>query len=153
MAQKPDEDYLLATLQSLGEESLERIFRMLALIYESDMIHVVYDRLTDFEQDADIKANALELLDNVLEAELFRAVAPLFDEGQSRGALEDFHRSVLLEDFLKGQDRWLAVVSIFLIIALEVKELYPLIEAVKHSSVPIVREAAEIATIKTGQRS
>lgn len=145
-----EEEYLLATLRAVQEESLERVFRMLALIYESDMIHVVYDRIHDFEQDQDVKANALELLENVLEPELARTLVPIFDRRHRFSREERIDCKPVLEDFLKGGDRWLTVIAVFLIAALNQKQFCPLVSDLKHSSVPILREAAEIASLRFG---
>ncbi len=147
---RPEEDYLLATLQAIREESLERIFRLLALLYDSDIIHVIYDRLVELNSDKHVKANALELLENVLEPELCRALCPLFDESQwERMQKKDLDEVV--GEFLESRDRWLIVCAIFLIVELHLERFYSRLEDVVHSQVPIVREAAEIALLKTKQ--
>ena len=142
------EDYLLATLQAILEESLERIFRLLALLYDSDIIHVIYDRLIEIDPDKHVKANALELLENVVEPELYRALSPILDEAQWEGAQKkDF--DAVIGEFLESRDRWLTICAVFLMIELGLTQFYSKLQEIVRSQVPIVREAAEIAVAKT----
>ncbi|MBI4358489.1 MAG: hypothetical protein HY584_04245 [Candidatus Omnitrophica bacterium] len=146
----PQEDYLLATLQAIQEENLERIFRLLGLLYDGDVIRVIYDRLVEMEPDKHVKANALELLENALEPELARVLCPILDEGEwaemRKKSLDD-----VVREFLELQDRWLTVCGVFLIVELHLKDFYSMLNYMVQSRVPIVREAAEVALMKTTQ--
>ncbi len=143
----PEEDYLLATLKAMEEEGLERIFRLLALIYESDVIHVIYDRLIEIEVDKHLKANAVELLQNVVDPELYHLLYPILEDAQweetPKKKLDE-----IIEELLESQDRWLTVCAIFIIIELNLSKFFPLLEDVTHYRAPVVREAAEIAVMK-----
>lgn len=141
------DDYLLAALQAILEESLERVFRLLALLYDSDIIHVIYDRLVEIDPDKHVKANALELLENVVEPELYRALYPVFDETQWEGTQKKGFDEII-EEFLTSGDRWLTICAVFLIVELGLVRFYTRLEEIGHSQVPIVREAAEIASVK-----
>ena len=146
-AGRPEDDYLLATLKAIEEEGLERIFRLLALIYESDVIHVIYDRLTEIEVDKHLKANAVELLQNVVDPELYRFLYPILDEAQWDETTKKKLNEVV-EELLESQDRWLTVCALFMIIELNLVKFYSLLEDVTHYKIPIVHEAAEIAVMK-----
>src|SRR5919106_5968341 len=59
------------------EQELERIFRLLNLIYRQDGLHDAYVGLR--ASNPAIRANALEFLDNVLRPELRPLLVPLLD--------------------------------------------------------------------------
>lgn len=144
---KPQEDYLLATLKAIEEEGLERIFRLLALIYEADVIHVIYDRLVEIEVDKHLRANAVELLQNVVDTELFHLLYPVLDETQ----WEEIPKKKLdqmIEELLESQDRWLTVCALFMITELNLDEFFSSLEDITHYRIPVIREAAEIAVMK-----
>lgn len=144
---RPEEDYLLATLKAIDEEGLERIFRLLALIYESDVIHVIYDRLIEIEVDKHLKANAVELLQNVVDPELYHLLYPILDDAQweetPKKKLDE-----IIEELLESQDRWLMVCAMFIIVELKLNKFFPSLEDATHYRTPLVREAAEIAVMK-----
>ncbi len=144
---RPEEDYLLATLKAIEQEGLERIFRLLALIYESDVIHVIYDRLIEIEVDKHLRANAVELLQNVVDPELYHLLCPILDDAQweetPKKKLDE-----IIEELLESQDRWLTVCAIFTIIELNLNKFFPSLEDATHYRTSLVREAAEIAVMK-----
>mgnify|MGYP001565457486 CR=1 FL=1 len=141
---KPEEDYLLATLEAIREESLERVFRLLALLYDDDLIHLIHDRLIDADSDRHVRANALELLENVLEPGLARTLGALLDGNQWCDVQKkDFEE--VIQEFLASQDRWLAVSAVFLIVELQLTRFYAGLKDAAGSQVSVVREAAEIA--------
>ncbi len=144
---QPEEDYLLATLKAIEEESLERVFRLLALIYESDVIHVIYDRLTEIELNKHLRANAVELLQNVVDPELYHLLYPILDEAQWEETVKKKQNEVI-EELLQSQDRWLVVCALFVIVELNLEKFYPLLNDATHFQMPIVRETAEIAIMK-----
>ncbi|MBI4394772.1 MAG: MFS transporter [Candidatus Omnitrophica bacterium] len=148
---RSDEDYLLATLQAIREENLERIFRLLGLLYSSDSVHVIYDRLVEADLDKHVKANALELLQNVLEPEISWTLSPVLDEvhwaEMQKKDLEE-----IIREFLESRDRWLTVCAVFLIVELQLHHFHPQLKEAAHSQIPIIREAAEIALLKIGPK-
>ncbi len=146
----PEEDYLLAILEAMGEESFERVFRLLALLYDSGVIHIVHDRLSDADLNDYVRANAMELLENIVEIELFKKLAPVLDR-EKKWKLSQEQFETTLRDFLVGGDRWLGITAIFMIATLEIQNLYFLIEESKHSQSNIVQEAAAIAFLKIAQ--
>ncbi len=142
--EKVEDDYLLATLKAIEEESFERVFRMLSLIYENDVIHVIYDRLTEVDTDKHLRANAIELLQNVVDPELYLILYPVLDENQ----WEETQKKKLdeiIEVFFESNDRWLIVCALFMIVELNLTKFFPALENTTNAKTPIVREAAEIA--------
>ncbi|OGX03264.1 MAG: hypothetical protein A3G87_04905 [Omnitrophica bacterium RIFCSPLOWO2_12_FULL_50_11] len=147
---RPEEDYLLAALEALREESLERIFRLLALLYSSDVIHVIYDRLVELEPDQHIRANALELLENVVEPELSLKLRPIFEESVSTETDEGLAETT--RKFLASHDMWLQICAVFLIAELALSDLYATLHERAYSDSPMIREAVGIALAKIGHK-
>lgn len=145
----PEEDFLLAALRTIQEESLERIFLLLALTHPSETILVIYDHILDDNKDDMVRAHALELLENVVKPELFKALKPIVDpicwEKEKR---EEPNK--IVKRFLTGQDCWFSVCAIFLVAELKIDNLYPELQKISESQIPIVKEAAEIAKKKIG---
>ncbi len=146
-AKSLDDDYLAAAFQALWEESLERIFRLLALLYSSDSIHVIYDRLVELEPDRHIQANALELLENVVEPEIAGKLKPLFEDGVNHPHSEE---NILetIKNFLSLEDRWLRVCAVFLIAELGLHEFRDDLKSAENSGIPVLQEAASLALLK-----
>jgi len=77
---------LKAVLYERKEQSLERLFRLLALLYPPREIYNAYapirgGRLAGPSTHAALRPNALELLDNLLDADAKRVVMPLVEDG------------------------------------------------------------------------
>ncbi|MBI4372505.1 MAG: hypothetical protein HY585_02110, partial [Candidatus Omnitrophica bacterium] len=114
----------------------------------SDIVHIIYDRLVETDLDAHMKANALELLQYVLEPELSWALFPVLDDDQwAKAQKRDLDE--LIHEFLASQDRWLAVCAVFLVVELSLQGFHSELEDAAHSQIPIIREAARIALQKT----
>ncbi len=146
-ALNPDEDFLLAALRTIQEESLERIFRLLGLLYHTEATYVIYDRILEDESDSTVRAHAIELLENMIKPDLFKLLLPVIDQNRwQKEKREDAQE--IVKRFLLGQDRWFSVCAIFLVAELKMKELYPLLDQIILSKISIVKEAAEIAKKK-----
>lgn len=72
-----DDDPVLEAMRHAMEQEIERIFRLLNLIYRQDGLHDAYVGLR--ASNPGIRANALEFLDNVLPPELRALLVPLLD--------------------------------------------------------------------------
>ena len=92
-AKDPHDPVNTALKTSMGQE-LERIFRLLSLMYPNYDFHSAYFGLQS--SDAVVHANALEFLDNVLKPQLRNVLVPLLD---SEVGLRE--RSVLADRILK----------------------------------------------------
>lgn len=75
-------DLLARTLQQSADEHVGRIFRLLALRYDADDLRAAYRGLRSPLKT--IRAGSLELLDNVLPAELKEHLLPLLDDADAR---------------------------------------------------------------------
>jgi AAA family ATP:ADP antiporter len=85
---------LVAILDERWEQSLERLFRLLALVYPPREIYNAYAAIretsgpTTTTAGATLRANALELLDNVLSVEVKRVILPLVEDGDAEMRLK-----------------------------------------------------------------
>jgi AAA family ATP:ADP antiporter len=72
-----DDDPVLEAMRHSMEQEIERIFRLLNLIYRQSGLHDAYVGLR--ASNPTIRANALEFIDNVLKPELRALLVPLLD--------------------------------------------------------------------------
>lgn len=138
----PKEPYLQTVLEAIKSENLERIFRLLSLLYSSDIILVIYKRLSDFKSVESFKAHALELLENVVEPKLAHAIAPVLEEMDTPG--EDLE--ALLKRFFDRADPWFLICAMLLVSELKLKRFYGSFEELGRSSLPLVRETAAVVS-------
>ncbi|PIQ85461.1 MAG: hypothetical protein COV74_08200 [Candidatus Omnitrophica bacterium CG11_big_fil_rev_8_21_14_0_20_45_26] len=144
-----DEDFLLATLKIIREESLERIFRLLGLIYPTEAIQTIFERLTDEEASEDLhgKSIAIELLGHIVKPELYHRLHLLVDHDRWHKHRQTNPKEVI-KHFLMGEDCWFSVCAAFVIAELRMTELYSLFEHLSGREAPIVKEAVAIAKSK-----
>jgi AAA family ATP:ADP antiporter len=90
-----DEPVLLALTESIRQE-LERIFRLLGLLYPRLDLHSAYFGLQS--NDPTVYDNALEFLENVLKSQLRGMLLPLLD-----GKVSHKDRAVIAERFVRAK--------------------------------------------------
>ena len=143
-------DLLFTTLQGRMEYSFERIFRILALLYDPNDIYQAYHAITQGEKI--LRANAYELLDNVLNSELKDVILQIVDNtsikhkveiGRKRFGIEKKSFVQLITDLYKEPDIWLKIAVLHTIGANKINELKPLAENGLLSENSVVRETAE----------
>lgn len=143
---------LVLALEERLEDSFERIFRLLGLKYSPKDMFNAYLGLAS--NKATLKANAIEFLDNVLEASLKKMIVPLVETSRpevlakesymfSRFKIpteEDAIRSILV-----GDDNWLKACTLYLIATIRQEKYADAIEKLTEASDSIVRETAEFS--------
>lgn len=144
---------LQKALEEKLDQNLERIFRLLALRYEPDDIYNAYQGFVGSRKD--LRANAVEFLDNVLAKDLKKYLFPIVDQDSvettvRRGRqLFDLHIRDIdqgLELLIKGRDAWLKACAMYAAGASPPQALRPIIEEAKLDPNPIVRETAELVS-------
>ena len=120
-----DENSRAKLLQKALEEkldrNLERIFRLLALRYAPDDIYNAYEGIVSSRKD--LRANAIEFLDNLLGKDLKRYIQPIVDpvsvelilrKGKDlfQISIQDCEKS--LEVLIRGDDLWLKACAIYM---------------------------------------
>jgi len=113
---------LIKALEEKLDNNLERVFRLLGLRYEQkDMLNAYLGIVSDKQ---DLRANAVEFLDNILDISLKRFIIPIV-ENASLSQLIEVARSQLnitvvdesqcLRELLGQSDAWLQACTVFLI--------------------------------------
>jgi ATP/ADP translocase len=152
-AEDPSSTLLQKALEEKLDQNLERIFRLLALRYGPDDIYSAYQGFVSSRKD--LRANAVEFMDNVLGKDLKKYLFPIVDQstveltirrGQNLFDLrvDDWEKG--LETLITGRDPWLKACAIY------ASRLNPslvkqsLIEEARKDPNPIVRETAELVS-------
>lgn len=142
--------FLVKALEEKLEADLERTFRLLGLRHSAQDMYNAYLGITS--NRADLRANAIELLDNVLDARLKPHIIPMVDakSGNSPGmnVPEAFDRGVpsmheSMTSLLEGEDNWLRVCTLQFVAMSRAQEFLPLAKRLSTNPDPLVRESAE----------
>lgn len=118
------EEFLEVSLNALLDESLERIFRCLGLLYPGEGLRIIYERLVEHAHPDPIRSHAIELLQNLLGAEFFGILGKLFDDVPIQNVSEEEAASIL-EGMMESPDRWLSLIAHFLVTGLELGKRWP----------------------------
>jgi len=155
LSQSGDEPVVHALRESMQQE-LERIFRLLGLLYPRLDLHSVYFGLQS--SNANVHDNALEFLENVLKSQLRGILLPLLDgkvSAQQRAVIaERFvrakvgNREQAVAELLTSDDPWLKSCGAYAIGTFAIKSLEDKLgECLEHPD-PLLRETARVAKIR-----
>jgi ATP:ADP antiporter, AAA family len=148
----PDDPILEALGRSM-EQELERIFRLMALLFRGSALHDAYVGLRS--TSSAMRANALEFLDNVLQPDLRRVLVPLLDSQvtiEERIAIAD--RLVgapvgtaeeAVATLLASGDAWLRSCAVYAVGALQLHGLAGEVRRFKAAPDPALRQGVEAA--------
>lgn len=147
---KPD-DPMLHALQRSMEQELERIFRVMKLLFPAIALHDAYVGVRS--SNPLVRANALEFLENVLTPELRQLLLPLLDSlvtVEERVALADRLAGAPLRNseqavatLLASHDAWLRSRAIQAVGSLGLHSLEPELKRLASSAEPAMKEAIE----------
>jgi AAA family ATP:ADP antiporter len=140
---------LLQALDEKLELNLERIFRLLGLNYGAKEMYDTY--LGIRSKKPDLRANAVEFLDNVLDNELKRIIIPIVESGPDAARFRRV-RAVLpgppeteqnsLELLFESPDPWIRACTIYYIATTHCTEFKDKMAAVQRDENPWIRETA-----------
>ncbi len=144
-------DPVLALLRVLLEESIEQVFRLLMLLYRPEDIHLVYEQLR--APDRYIRADAVELLDNLVDSGMRAILAPVLDEDRFLAMLEESAEALrepaaayqLLQGAIWDHDSWLSVTTLCAVGRLRLTNLRAELERAARHQIPVVSTAAKVA--------
>ena len=115
-------------LRALADESIERIFLLLKLIYGREIIEIIESELTRTPQDAHIHAHAMELLANTVDPDLIAVLQGVFDGVAGMPARDkDVHK--ILREWAGSHDHWFVLAAYFVIFDLRLAQQWPEFEA------------------------
>ena len=126
---------LVATLEERLKATLERLFRLLGLRYPPRPIYAAYLAVSRGQRQE--QAAALEFLDNILERDLRRILAPILDDpalldqrGQDLFGIQTPAPEIAIRQLIESGDEWLVSCAIATAAQLNLRGLVPEIDAV-----------------------
>lgn len=147
-----EQDPAVGLLRLLTEETLQQIFRLLALVYRPDDIYLIYNQLR--EPDAYVRADALELLDNLVDPGLRWLIFPVLDENRflervdgegEEPAFDGKEAHRLFQQGIWDHNRWLGIVIICVAGRLDLRPLLDEMDREAPSQCPLLCLAAKAA--------
>jgi AAA family ATP:ADP antiporter len=150
------DDPVPRALHETMDQEVERIFRLLALLYPRYDLHGAYIGLQS--SDRIVHDNALEFLDNILKPQLQRMLVPLLDSEVTTaervalanrvvGARMETQEQALVA-LIQSDDPWLRSCAAYAIGALEVQSLAPELDRWIDDPDPLLRETARQAKLR-----
>ena len=148
---------LIGDLEDKLDENLERIFRLLGLKYPPNDIYTAY--LGIQSKQPDLRMNAIEFLDNLLEPNLKRVIIPIIETPLAHATIDrtldqlglkipsEFEGLVLL---LTGEDTSLQARALELVAHLKEERYIPFIGELINSPDPKVKSNARLAAKNLG---
>ena len=143
---------LIKALEEKLDTNLERIFRLLGLKYHLRDMFNAYLGIVSKKQD--LRANAVEFLDNVLDPGLKKYIIPivetnslnaLIEVGKGQFDLNVPDRKQCFKNLLNDYDDWLKACTLHLIAEMKDDTFLSDIGSLVNSQEPIVKETAEYA--------
>lgn len=142
------ESLLTRVLRERMDQELERIFRLLALLYPPRDMHNAFLGLTsDLPRD---QANALEVLEHLLRPELYHTLASALDPDVSLNEKLQFaarlcfstvgSKAEALRILLSSEDRWLRACAMYAVGKYRLKELWEEVRRVARAGDPLLEE-------------
>ncbi|MDP7040067.1 MAG: Npt1/Npt2 family nucleotide transporter [Myxococcota bacterium] len=128
---------------------VERLLGLLSLKYPSQTIEVVSNNLKS--PNVSTRANALEVLDNLLNKDEKSYIIPLLDDsagerklqvGGEIFQLQDYNRQERLIELLEGRDTWLKVAAGMAVYHWDLHDLSPQVDKMLHHDEALCRETA-----------
>ena len=144
------DDLLMQTLRGRLDHTLVRIFRLLELAYHPGDMYSAYHAVT--QEDRALQANAYELLDNLLDAEMKKVILPIVDTVPMKQKVASGRRDYKIaskplpehmERLYEQPDAWMRLTVLYTIGQRRMRELRHLLNKAIRSHEPAVKETAE----------
>jgi AAA family ATP:ADP antiporter len=152
-ARLKEDDPVLQAMEHAMEQELDRIFRLMALLLPHVGLHDAYVGLRS--SDELVRANSLELLDNVLDPELRQLLVPLLDSQvttDERIALANKLVGAPLDSpeqavstLLSSEDPWLRSSAIYAVGALQLHDLAGELKRFDNEADPVLKQSVRAA--------
>jgi ATP:ADP antiporter, AAA family len=155
----PGDDALLRAPRQSMDQELERIFRLLGLLYPRYDLHSAHVGLQS--SDPLVHDNALELLDNILKPQLRALLVPLLDPGVSVServrlaqrvvGTEVETREQAVSALLLSEEPWLKSCGAYAVGAFGLHQLEPQLDGCLEHADPLLRETARQAKLRLAE--
>ncbi|HXT26723.1 MAG TPA: Npt1/Npt2 family nucleotide transporter [Candidatus Eisenbacteria bacterium] len=152
------DDAVLRAMSEVMRQELERIFRLLGLLYPHLDLHSVHFGLQS--NNMTVYDNALEFLENVLNSQLRGVLVPLLDgkvSPRERAAIAERlvhakveNREQAVAELVASDDPWLKSCGAYAIGALEMISLQTELDKCLEHPDPLLRETARAAKLRLG---
>jgi len=143
------DDPALEALRHTMEQEVERIFRLMALLFPYTGLHDAYVGVRS--SNPTVRANALEFLENVLKPELRQVLVPLLDSQVTVEERIDLGNALVgaplenaqqaIQTMLASDDPWLRSCAIHAVGTLRLTALTPELRRYESAGDPMVRQA------------
>ncbi len=150
------EDPVARALTESMKQELERVFRLLGLLYPHLDVHSAHVGLQS--KNVAVHDNALEFLDNVLKPQLREMLVPLLDSKvtvheRAHLALRLVHTKIESQEqavaaLIASEDPWLRSCGAFAVGAFGLRSLEDQLNRCLNDSDPLVRETARVAKLR-----
>ncbi len=149
------QDLLLQAVSERLSVHLERIFRLLALIYPPHDMYNTYLGINSNRQE--LKMNAVEFLDNILSFKFKRVIIPIIESSSweslkqyapLKDKIKEFSGAYALKTLIEQDDNWLKSCALFMVSEKEISNREELIRTYITFPNAIVRETAKFALEK-----
>jgi ATP/ADP translocase len=150
------QDPVARALSESMQQELERIFRLLGLLYPHLDIHSAYLGLQS--KNVSVHDNALEFLDNVLKSQLREMLVPLLDgkitvSERARVAQRLVHTKIESQEqavaaLVTSDDPWLRSCGAYAVGAFGMRSLEPELDRCLNDANPLLRETARAAKLR-----
>ncbi len=145
------DDPALALLKTLLEESVEQVFRMLMLLHRPEDVHLVYEQMQ--APDAHLRADALELLDNLVDPAMRSILLPILDEDRFLSVLDEAsslaHEPTtayrILQEAIWDHNYWLSITTLCAVGRLRLTSMRQELEKASRHSRRLLSSAAKTA--------
>ncbi|MDD5216753.1 MAG: Npt1/Npt2 family nucleotide transporter [Candidatus Omnitrophica bacterium] len=119
------ENYLGIALKAIQDESLERLFCFLDLLYPHEIIRIIYQRMIEHPSHDALRAHALELLHNTLDTDLRVHIQRILEEREPRRISEKEVVETLRNYFAESSDSWFNLIGGLVVSELKLHERWP----------------------------
>ncbi|MFZ0391082.1 MAG: HEAT repeat domain-containing protein, partial [Calditrichia bacterium] len=151
---------LIKALDERLNYTLERIFRLLGLKYPAADIYNAFLRITS--NNSDLRAHAIEMLDNLLEFNWKRRIIPLVEHSNPDELIQNLRfipssdiptEEKALQMILTAKDNWLKACAVYLIGVQKRLASRNAVEQLIGHNDPLLQESAQFAMLKFNQSS
>ena len=142
-------DLLRDAIQERLAQAVDRIFKLMGIIYPLKTIELVHINLKSSKPVT--RANAIEVLDNLLEKDFKRRLLPLLEDlprervlqlGAEHYRIERCSPEERIAEFVSSREPWMVVVALYVSAELGLNHLADAVKEHIHHLDPLVRETA-----------